>query len=422
MSQVRFIRRSLIALSVAAVALVGAPAGASAGIIPELPELLPSQDPGAFYIPPSPLPPGEPGDLIRWQKMDFSKAVTKPRRYTRGYMVMYRSTSATGEPVAVTGTVLIPNERPLQGVANRPIIGYGNEAQGLGDNCAVSRLMRYGHTGEHALIDPMLARGYAVASTDYEGLGTPAVHTFGVTTSAAHAVLDIVRAARNLQAAELPKNGQVALFGYSQGGAAVGSAAEIQPEYAPDVKLTAAALGGPPIEPVAFVKKNDGGPFSSVNFAAAAGYDAAYSELDLYSFLNFAGKEAMTYVYGSCIESIFTLAFRKTADYTTSPILESPKWLARFKANTLGYKNPKVPTLLFHAIGDEASPFSTAQTLRKQWCGAGTNLRFDAVQFWEHVATGPIWMPKAAEWVEQRLEGKPTSGNCGIYAPQPVAP
>ena len=416
MSRLGHLSRRLLGAFAVAAACAAAPAGAQAET-PPLSTTVPAPVLPAFYVPPSPLPDGKPGDIIRWQEMSFSQAITKPRKYVRGYLVMYRSTSATGDPIAVTGTVLIPNERPTGGVANRPIIGYGNEAQGLGDQCAVSRLMRYGHTGEIALTDPMLARGYAVASTDYEGLGTPDVHTFGVTVSAAHTVLDIVRAARNLEAAALPKRGPVALFGYSQGGAAVGGAAEIQQSYAPDVELTATALGGPPVEPVSFARNNDGGPFASVNFAAAAGYDAAYPELDLENYLNNNGRAAMKNVYNSCIESIFTLAFKKSTDTTTKSIFTDPAWIERFRENTLGAQRPSGPTYFFHAVNDEASPYTVAQRLRRQWCGEGANLQWVPVQFFDHVFAGPYWMPNAAKWVADRIDGKPTSGNCGGYAP-----
>ena len=47
----------------------------------------------------------------------------------------------------------------------------------------------------------MLAHGYVVVATDYEGLGTPGVHAYLVGLSEARAVLDSVRAARNLAAA-----------------------------------------------------------------------------------------------------------------------------------------------------------------------------------------------------------------------------
>ena len=417
MSHVLHQRRRALAVLAFVVALFAAPQVASAAI--KLSDILPKATYPAFYIPPSPLPAGQPGDIIRWQEMSFKKAITKPRRGVKGYLVMYLSTSATGQPIAVTGTVLVPKELPKGGVENRPIIGYGNEAQGLGDNCAVSRLLRFGHTGELALTDPLLYRGYAVASTDYEGLGTPAVHTFGVTNSSSRNVLDMVRAAQRLEAAQLPKNGPVALFGYSQGGAAVGGAAEIAPTYAPELNIKGAAMGGAPIEPATFSRANDGKLFASVNIAASAGYDAAYPELDIKSFLNEAGLEANAATYNSCIEAIFTYANKKTASYLKpgKDPLTDPAWMKRFEENTLGHVAPKFPTYMFHAVYDQAVPYRMATRLRRNWCGGGTPLRFEGLYLFEHVSAGPLWMPQAAKWVQRQLEGTPDKGNCG-YTPE----
>ncbi|MFT4036242.1 MAG: lipase family protein [Patulibacter sp.] len=377
---------------------------------------LPAFKYSAFYLPPSPLPAGQPGDILKAEKMDFSHAITKPPSGTQGWRVMYLSTSALGTPIAVTGTVLLrPDQAPKQGVENRPIVAYGNEAQGLGDNCAVSRLLWYGHTGEIALWQDLIRAGYAVVSTDYEGLGTPDVHTFGVNVSAGHTMLDMIRAARNLEAANLPKNGPVGLFGYSQGAGAAGLAAELQPTYAPELKITAAAFGGAPINPVSVSRNADGAFFASINFAASVGYDAAYPELDLDSFLNAKGDAMKQKTYTSCIEMIFPLAGARSKSYLKSGMdpLKDSRWLARFKENTLGEHPPTgYPVYYYHAQGDEASPYRDAVTLRRRYCAGGTPLRFVQVVGLEHVATGPLWVPQAAKWLAARFEGKPDKGNC----------
>ncbi|MBJ7471393.1 MAG: hypothetical protein JHD16_08815 [Solirubrobacteraceae bacterium] len=370
----------------------------------------------AFDIPPSPLPAGKPGDIIRWRPMGWSKSFTKPPKGTQGYKIMYLSTSATGERIAVTASLMVPRAyQPKQGIENRPIIGYGNEAMGLGDNCAQSSMLEYAHSGELALQEPMLKRGYAVVSTDYEGLGTPSVHTFGVSVSSGHAILDSVRAARNLTEAGLPKQGPVALYGYSQGGQGIGRGMEMQPDYAPDVKPTAVAFGGTPTDPAKFSRYGSGKFFSAVNFAASAGFDAAYPELRLKDMLNERGVIANAATYNACIESIFVVPFRMSSAYLKPGMdpLVDPRWIKRFKENAIGYEppSPDVPVYYFHAIGDEAVPYSGATKMRRQYCKAGVNLKFQAIPIMEHVATGPVWMPIAAQWVADRLEGKPARGN-----------
>ena len=59
-----------------------------------------------FYTPPDPLPPGQPGDLIRTEP---SRLVLEPSGQlgaimATGTRIMYRSTDTRGNPIAVTGT------------------------------------------------------------------------------------------------------------------------------------------------------------------------------------------------------------------------------------------------------------------------------------------------------------------------------
>lgn len=81
--------------------LAGMPAAHADGDEPQYAE---------FYLPPDPLPPGKPGDLIRTEP---SRLVLEPSGQlgaimATGTRIMYRSTDARGNPVAVTGTYFEP--------------------------------------------------------------------------------------------------------------------------------------------------------------------------------------------------------------------------------------------------------------------------------------------------------------------------
>ena len=82
----------------------------------------------AFYVPPNPLPPGQPGDVI-WKRTQTSDATSTT------YLVLYRSTTARGAPTAVSGTVTVPKT----GAATAPIVGVAPPTTGLGDQCAASK-------------------------------------------------------------------------------------------------------------------------------------------------------------------------------------------------------------------------------------------------------------------------------------------
>ncbi|MCU1455825.1 MAG: h16 [Acidimicrobiales bacterium] len=63
--------------------------------------------------------------------------------------------------------------------------------------------------------------------TDYEGLGTPGVHTYIVGLTEGKAMLDAVLAAQQLPGGDVRTNAPVGLVGYSQGGSAAGLAAQL---------------------------------------------------------------------------------------------------------------------------------------------------------------------------------------------------
>src|SRR5947208_1527295 len=109
-----------------------------------------------FYLPPDPLPSGQPGDVNRAEETDAYLA-PGVRLRARAWRMLYRSTSATGEPTAVSGTVLIPRSRAR---GPRPLIGYAIGTHGIGDGSAPSRLLPRGLEWEAGLISMVLARGW----------------------------------------------------------------------------------------------------------------------------------------------------------------------------------------------------------------------------------------------------------------------
>jgi triacylglycerol lipase len=51
---------------------------------------------------------------------------------------------------------------------------------------------------EEPFVATMAARGFAIVMTDYEGLGTPGMHTYANRIAEGNAMLDAARAAKNL--------------------------------------------------------------------------------------------------------------------------------------------------------------------------------------------------------------------------------
>ena len=138
-----------------------------------------------------------------------------------GTRIMYRSTDARGNPNAVTGTYFEPHN-PWPGAGPRPLIVYGPGTQGQGDQCAPSRQFNQGihwspwldigFNYEELFVATMVACGFAIVMTDYDGLGTPGTHTYVNRAAQAQAMLDAARAAKRLPDTSLDPDGPIAFW------------------------------------------------------------------------------------------------------------------------------------------------------------------------------------------------------------------
>ena len=186
-----------------------------------------------FYTPPDPLPPGQPGDLIRTEP---SRLALEPSGQLGAYVgtgtrIMYRSTDAQGNPVAVTGTYIEPDV-PWPGNGPRPLLAYATGPYGAGEQCAPSRLFNQGiHFSqgfdltlnvEEGWIATLLARGFAIVVTDGVGMGIhgPQSPQWLNREAAGTAMLDAARAAMKLPDTSLDPHGPVAFWGYASEGQA----------------------------------------------------------------------------------------------------------------------------------------------------------------------------------------------------------
>lgn len=397
---VRPCRTALVRLVLAAAGLLAAassPALASPG----------------FYEPPSPLPDVPSGTVLRSEAINYSRSWSKPARGTRIWRVLYTSQDALGRPIAVSGSIYRAARYGLS-PERRPVIAYALGSQGTGDRCAPSRRIENGGVQDFLLINLLIDRGYDVVVSDYEGLGTPGFHAYAVNRSAAHTVLDVVRAARSFAPAGMSSKAPALVYGYSQGGGAAGMTAELQPTYAPDVPLKGVVAGGVIADPFAAGVSLSGGEYAGYLFAAAVGYDTTYAELRLDDFLNERGRiERASTILDLCFGDILkTYSGFTISDVTTSNPMETPAWRARLAENALGTRIPSAPVYMFHSSGDEVLPYAATVRLRQQWCAAGVDLEWRPYRGLKHFQAAIAGAPDAFRWIDDRLRGRPTRSNC----------
>ncbi|MFH8789620.1 lipase family protein [Streptomyces roseoverticillatus] len=354
-------------------------------------------------------PAPAPGEIVTSAPTSFHPLPGQPTR-TKAWHITYRSTTARGAPDVVSGTVIVPQDGRT---GPRPLVTYAVGTVGLADQCAPSAGFPRGTTVEGNLIQLLTLRGWAVAVTDYEGLGTPGTHTYTVGRSEGHAVLDAARAAQRLPGTGLSVDGPVGIMGYSQGGQAAGWAAELHDTYAPELNVKGTAAGGVPADLIKAAEFNDGRIGAGLVLMAAIGQDAAFPELDLASYLNGKGRARTAYFTQHCVAADTAAGlFNRISDVTVRNPLQQPDWQRVLRSSDLGTHVPDRPVHLYHGTQDELVPYDSAALLRAGWCAKGAVVDWKPLPQGGHGSSLLAESVPAANWLADRFAGKPAAGNC----------
>ena len=215
------------------------------------------------------------------------------------YRILYRSTGLSGEPIVVSGMVVIPQGDPPPG--GRPIVAWAHPTTGVAPRCAPS-LARVRFQMIQGLRD-MVERGYVVTATDYPGLGTPQTHPYFVGDSEGRAVLDSVRAARALPGAQA--SSRFAVWGHSQGGQAALYTGLLARGYAPDLQLVGVAAAAPATE-LSALMRDDLGTSGGNNLTAMTLWSwARVYGAPIDNVVEPAAMPAVNRLAGECIEFDF---------------------------------------------------------------------------------------------------------------------
>jgi pimeloyl-ACP methyl ester carboxylesterase len=325
-----------------------------------------------------------------------------------GQRILYHSTSAQGDDVAVSGFIVYPKgDPPEQGW---PLIAWAHGTTGLGDSCAPSN-----DAENDQLAQALVGFGYAVVATDYEGLGTPGTHPYVVGASEAHSVLDSVRAVSEL---ELPVTDEWIVFGHSQGGHAAMFTGQLQPTYAPELKMIGVVAGAPPSQMNELNTALIGGDFQGYLVMTAAGLAAADDSLDLGDVLSPAAIDLLNVIETGCTAEIFDVY--NPLDYATATVVDDPfslpAWAEAVKVNDTNLLPVKSPLLIIHGGEDEQIPVETSATLFEQLCAfdeQGPTIR-NVYEGQSHagVLTSFAAVPDLLAWIEGRFDGESAPDNC----------
>ncbi|MER6115015.1 lipase family protein [Streptomyces sp. NPDC001743] len=436
-----------VAVAVTAAACVAAyasPASATDGRQPVVSRGVTIPD---FYHPPTELPAAN-GSLIRHEPLPLGLSLPgldgrpMPGTATR---LMYRSTDSGGQAVAVTGAYIEPSAA-WKGSGPRPLVALASGTVGQGDQCAPSMTLQHPLTlngdtvsvgYEILAVYRLLSAGVAVVVTDYVGLGTTdRLHTYVNRLDQGHALLDAARAAHRLPGTSLTSDSRTGLYGYSQGGGASASAAELQPSYAPDVKLAGTYAGAPPANLTAVMKGIDGSALAGALAWSINGFAQADPDLRdvVEANVNDAGRAALKDASTMCVgDAIFGYGFTKSTKWTTSGkslgdvLAAEPRAQAALDRQRIGTLRPAGPVRLATGVQDDIVPHAQARQLAVDWCRKGADVTYDAINLpnlgdkilTNHLVPLITDQGDAISWMTDRLAGKAASSNCWTMPIQP---
>ncbi|BCN63430.1 triacylglycerol lipase [Prescottella equi] len=399
-----------------------------------------SAAPADFYEVPASALGGAPGTVVDTQP--YPPLLSIPNQQgpwpSGAQRIMYRTTDAHGAATAASGTYFDAS-LPWIGAGPRPLVVLGPGTQGQGDQCAPSRLFQDGvHYNapldfaveyEVLQVHALLSRGIDVVVTDYQGLGTAGMHSYVDRRAQGHAMLDAARAVKALPGSRIGDDNPIGFWGYSQGGGAAASAAEMQPSYAPDLDVRGTYAGGPPADLRTVAAALDGGLATGLLGYAVNSIYAGYPETraDIDGALAPAGRQALDEIAAQCVpETIARYGLHRTTEWTKdgrslAELIDAlPSVSAVVDEQRIGRSTPGSPVLIVQGRNDDLIPHTQATRLAADWCAQGATVEFRTEEI-PPIAPGFVvghglpmvsGLPSALDWMTDRFDGVPARSGC----------
>jgi pimeloyl-ACP methyl ester carboxylesterase len=355
------------------------------------------------------------GRLLDSQPLTTAAALPSAARTVA---IHYASDDMNGRPITVSGTVAIPPGKAPAG--GWPVLSWAHGTTGIADVCAPSRDTSTGPDHDYLgpvtqVLDSWVRKGYVVAQTDYQGLGTPGVHPYLNGVSEANSVIDIVRAAQKVDP-HVGRNWAVA--GHSQGGQATLFTSQQARQRAPELNLRAAvsiAPGGVALDQMVPYMMA-GGPgsaaaeaFTPLIVLGAQAADPAVKPEDIFSAAAQPFEQA---ALTGCIAQIRQVPAIPTPQLFKPGANTAP--LTRYlKAQDPIATNPAVPTMVAQGTADTVvAPAGTAAMVAAM-CGRGIALDYRTYAGQDHRGSVPASLADAQAFVDAAMKGQSTPKTCG---------
>lgn len=342
----------------------------------------------------------------------------------RFYRIRYRSTDFDGTPVEIGANVFVPH---VAGEGAFPLLVFGSGTTGVSDPCAPSlerpQVRRWGHYEANMLA--YAGSGVITVFPDYLGFNDPQrPQRYFSKHAEAHVMLDAVRAARSFldnRGAGVAATEHTFLGGYSQGGHAAFSAADLREEYAPDVSVTGLVSYG-----------------GTMNVETLMREAAYYSPYILYTYRQMHGPELVNTdelllgrwsrtleqdVLSMCVDQ-FQLYYPFEGAYLYSPgfhdsltrgnlEVDYPELKRILDENIAGLTAHGIPSLVIQGGDDIIVTTKAQEDYVRRLCRLGNPVRYLLLEGVRHRFTRAAGFRATLAWMRQIIDAEIPPSTCG---------
>ncbi|NKZ76003.1 alpha/beta hydrolase [Rhodococcus hoagii] len=356
----------------------------------------------------------EPGQLLSVQELRGAPVLPSAGR---SELITYVSQNAQGDPVVVSGTVSIPRTPAPDG--GWPVLSWAHGTTGVSDICAPSNDTADGPAhdylgGVDAVLDRYVADGYVVVQTDYVGMGTPGGHPYMDGGTEANAVVDIVRASREIDDSI---SNQWYAMGHSQGGHATLFTAAQGSERAPELDLRGAVAIAPGNETSAtpqYLASGDPAVAPALAFLPLIllGAQAADPSIVADSYVTPESQVLLTAARTGCVGQIRNVIGSVPVDKAFAPGADIDKLVTYLKKQSLGQLTLTVPTLVLQGTADTLIAEPGSREVVETLCSNGSEVAYKTYEGADHRSAVPQSFDDAEQFFGALQAGEKPAGLC----------
>lgn len=377
----------------------------------------PKQDP--WYTAPTGYEDTLPGTILRIRPAP-GNLTSISANCSATYNVLFRTTNSYSQPAFAVTTVFVPSSNSSSG-GSSALLSY-QIPYNTADLDGSPSYILYG--GVYPDIPAALGQGWIVSVPDFEG--PLAAFVMGLTEG--RAVLDSIRGVLSEPTFGLSVNEtRTALWGYSGGSIASLWAVELQNQYAPELTINGAAIGGTVPSLTASIPLINASPnagllpaaFLGITSQSSTARDILKSALfpnnasDLLAATNYPYTQLATIFLG---QDILTSYFANYTSFFYAPEIQA---IQRDNCH-LGYHGvPTMPLFVYKAIDDELAPVEEVDNLVDRWCSlGGVDILYERNRVGDHLGEYYNGVPRARRFLESVLDGTnsvvPIYGGCVV--------